>query len=192
MNCTPNPGLTRRRGFFMKYDWKFKLECVNKYKKGEWIQTPGKTRKQRDSFLSHVLDWVKIYDDLGVEGLKPKIFNKYWTAEQRYELVARVLAGNSQTKVAREAHIPNGQLYQWVKKYKENGITGLQCRQGRPSKEPFMSKKRVEKLTKSEKEELVLLREKYKLLEMENEYLKKLDALVSEREAAEAKVKKQK
>ena len=46
------------------------------------------------------------------------------------------------------------------------------------------------KLTVSEKEELILLREKNQYLEMENEYLKKLDALVSKREAAEAKVKK--
>ena len=48
------------------------------------------------------------------------------------------------------------------------------------------------KLSISEQEELKLLRERNEYLEMENEYLKKLDALVSKREAAEAKVKKQK
>ena len=44
----------------------------------------------------------------------------------------------------------------------------------------------------SESEELRLLRERNEYLEMENEYLKKLDALVSKREAAEAKAKKRK
>ena len=48
------------------------------------------------------------------------------------------------------------------------------------------------KLSVSEQEELKLLRERNEYLEMENEYLKKLDTLVSKREAAEAKVKKQK
>ena len=48
------------------------------------------------------------------------------------------------------------------------------------------------KLSVSEKEELKLLRERNEYLEMENEYLKKLDALVSKREAAEARAKKQK
>ena len=57
---------------------------------------------------------------------------------------------------------------------------------------PRGNKKDSTKLTKSEKEELILLREKAKYLEMENEYLKKLDALVTKREAAEAKAKKQK
>lgn len=48
------------------------------------------------------------------------------------------------------------------------------------------------KLSVSEQEELILLRERNLYLEMENEYLKKLDALVSKREAAETRAKKQK
>ena len=57
---------------------------------------------------------------------------------------------------------------------------------------PNKTSKTNTKLTKSEKEELILLREKNKYLEMENEYLKKLDALVTKREAEETKAKKQK
>ena len=57
-----------------------------------------------------------------------------------------------------------------------------------------MTKKKDKKpkLSASEQEELKLLRERNRFLEMENEYLKKLDALVSKREAAETKAKKQK
>ena len=176
----------------MKYSWEFKLECVNKYKNGEYITHPG-TSKQHDSFMQHVRNWVKRYDDLGVDGLKHCNRNKDWTPEERFELVAKVTAGNSIKSVAKNAHISSGLLYQWVRKYNEKGMDGLQCKKGRPTKQFVMKKKtKKSKLSVSEKEELKLLRERNEYLEMENEYLKKLDALVSKREAAEAKVKKQK
>ena len=177
----------------MKYSWKFKLECVNKYKNGEYIATPGKTKDQRDTFLSQVRIWVKNYDDSGVDGLKHSSTNKNWTPEKRFELVAKVLAGNSITSVAKNAHINKGLLYLWVRRYNEKGMDGLQCKKGRPTTQIVMKKKeKKSKLSISEQEELKLLRERNEYLEMENEYLKKLDALVSKREAAETKAKKQK
>ena len=176
----------------MKYSLIFKLDCVEKYLNGKHISTPGKTTNQRNTFLRHVRCWAKNYEDLGIEGLKHLSHNKIWTPEERFSLVAKVLAGNSITLVAKQAHINDGQLYQWVKRYKEKGMDGLQLRKGRKPKMPKETKKDSTKLTKSEKEELVLLREKAKYLEMENEYLKKLDALVTKREVAETKAKKQK
>ena len=104
--------------------------------------------------------------------------------------MAKVLAGNSILSVAKNAHISKGQLYQWVRRYNEKGMDGLQCKKGRSNKQFVMKKKT--KLSISEQEELKLLRERNEYLEMENEYLKKLDALVSKREAAEARAKKQK
>lgn len=177
----------------MKYSWEFKLECVDKYKNGEYIATPGKTRNQRTTFLHQVNKWAKNYNDLGINGLKHSSTNKNWTSEKRFELVAKVLAGNSITSVAKNAHIDKGQLYQWVRKYNEKGMDGLQCKKGRPTKQLVMKKKNKKtKLSISEQEELKLLRERNEYLEMENEYLKKLDALVSKKEAAEAKAKNQK
>ena len=177
----------------MKYSWEFKLECVNKYKNGEYIATPGKTRNQRITFMNHVREWVKNYDDLGIDGLKHSPTNKDWTPEKRFELVTKVLAGNSIQSVAKNAHVNSGLLYQWVRRYNEKGIDGLQCKKGRPTKRFVMKKKtKKTKLSISENEELKLLRERNEYLEMENEYLKKLDALVSKREAAEARAKKQK
>ena len=38
----------------MRYSWEFKLECVGKYKNGEHIPTPGKTKNQRNGFLRMV------------------------------------------------------------------------------------------------------------------------------------------
>ena len=176
----------------MKYSLEFKIECVEKYLNGKHISTPGKTTNQRKTFLRHVRCWAKNYEDLGIEGLKHSSTNINWNQEKRFELVAKVLAGNSISTVAKQAHINDGQLYQWVKRYEEKGMDGLQLRKGRKPKMPRGTKKDSTKLTKSEKEELILLREKAKYLEMENEYLKKLDALVTKREAEEAKAKRQK
>ena len=177
----------------MKYSWQFKLEYVTKYKKGEYIETPGKTQIQRNEFLRFVNLWAKIYDDLGIDGLKRPPANKRWTSEERFKLVAKVLAGNSIRSVSKNANINNGMLYQWVRRYNEKGMDGLKCKTGRPIKQIVMGKKiKKSKLSISEQEELKLLRERNEYLEMENEYLKKLDALVSKREAAEAKAKKQK
>ena len=176
----------------MKYSWEFKLECVNKYKKSEKINFPG-IPKGEDSFMGQVRIWTKDYDDLGIDGLKHSPNNKDWTPEKRFELVAIVLAGHSIVSVAKNAHISKGQLYQWVRRYNEKGMDGLQCKKGRPTKRLVMKKKtKKTKLSISEQEELKLLRERNEYLEMENEYLKKLDALVSKREAAEARAKKQK
>ena len=176
----------------MKYSWEFKLGCVNKYKNGERINTSGSPGFHHN-FMNHVRDWVATYDELGVDGLKHSPNNKDWTPEKRFELVAKVLAGNSITTVARNAHVNSGQLYQWVRRYNEKGMDGLRCKKGRPTKRIVMEKKtRKTKLSVSEREELKLLRERNEYLEMENEYLKKLDALVSRREAAEAKAKKRK
>lgn len=174
----------------MKYSWEFKLECASKYKNGEYIATPGKSKKQRDTFMNQVQAWAKAYEDLGVDGLRPSPGSKGRTAEERFELVAKVLAGDSIKSVAKDAHVNPGQLYQWVRRYDERGMDGLQCRKGRPSMKEKKPKKPRPPV--SESEELKLLRERNEFLEMENEYLKKLDALVSKREAAEAKAKKRK
>ena len=112
----------------MKYDLKFKLECVRKYKEGKRDFVPlgicGRT------FLSHVGSRVKAFDDLGIDGLKHNSFNKQWTVEQRFNLVAKVLSVDSIKNVAKNAHLNPGQIYQWVKKYREKGIIQSMSRKG--------------------------------------------------------------
>ena len=174
----------------MKYTLEFKLECVEKHKKGIHIDLPPGV-KSKSSFASRVLDWVRLYDDLGIDGLKHSGTSKEWTAQDRFGLVAKVPTGRSIADVAREAHINSGQLYQWARRYRERGVDGLECHRGKPPKEPIMPKKKA-KLTPSEREELEILRARNEYLEAENEYLKKLDALVTEREAARPKARKRK
>ena len=73
---------------------------------------------------------MKAFDDLGIDGLKHNSFNKQWTVEQRFNLVAKVLSGDSITNVAKNAYLNPGQIYQWVKKYREKGIIQSMSRKG--------------------------------------------------------------
>lgn len=174
----------------MKYSPEFKLECVMKYKNGERAFRPdGKERNK--SFAKQVRLWAKHYDKFGMDGLRHSGNNRNWAAEERFGLVSKVLSGHSISSVAAESRVNPGQLFRWVKAYREKGMIGLDMETGRKRKKPGPGPERVEKPV-SDAEELALLRERNRFLEIENAYLKKLDALVSGREAAEAKAKRRK
>ncbi len=174
----------------MKYDWEFKIECVEEYLKGRWKDKPDNDHISDRTFHDYITEWTRIYKLYGIDGLKHSPANKVWTAEERYELVAKVLAGHPIKTTAREAGIAAGQLYQWVRKYKLYGYDGLQLRKGRKSKEPAMKDKPGE-LTQTEKEELIFLRRQNEYLKAENAYLKKLRALIVQKKA-ESSVKAKK
>ncbi|MBP3577522.1 MAG: helix-turn-helix domain-containing protein [Lachnospiraceae bacterium] len=116
-----------------------------------------------------------------------------WTAEEKYELVAKVVAGVPRTTIAIKAGISPGMLYQWVQKYKIKGYNGLvDMKKGRPPKEPQMKKNvNPAPLTESEREELIRLRAENEYIKAENEVIKKRIALRQEKEAARLKAKKQ-
>ena len=146
--CPPNTGHQYWGYCYMKYSYEYKL-----YRQGKWPETPEGLQKR--AFHVMIRKWVRMEDSCGPEALQHKNQNKEWTAEQRYELVARVLAGSSVKETAFSAGIDSGQLHQWVKRYKIEGYQGLTTlRKGRPPKEPQM-KKKIEpaELTPSKREE---------------------------------------
>ena len=175
----------------MKYSYEYKRMCVELYRQGKWPETPEGIQ-QRD-FRKMIRSWVRMEDSCGPEALRHKSQNKEWTAEQRYELVAQVLAGKSIGETAISAGINNGQLHQWVKRYKIEGYQGLTTlRKGRAPKEPQM-KKKIEpaELTPSEREEMIRLKARIEYLEAENAVIKKEIALREEKWAEQLKAKKQ-
>lgn len=176
----------------MRYSYEFKLKCVELYKQGIWMETPEGISTSR--FRDKINEWKRIEDSCGPEALKPKKQNKIWTAEERYELVAQVLAGNSIMSIAIKAGINSGMLYQWVQKYKNEGYNGLgKLQKGRPLSAKTMKKKTVNPrpLTESELEELIRLRAENAAIKAENEVIKKEIALREEKQAALLKAKKQ-
>ena len=176
----------------MRYSYEFKKMCVDLYHKGSWPETPEEI-KNVENFRHMIRGWVRIEEACGPEALSNKKHNKDWTAEERYTLVAKVIAGQSCKNVALTNGINPGQLYQWVRKYKTLGYNGLvNIKKGRPPKEPYMKKNTSPApLTESEREELIRLRVENEYIKAENEVIKKRIALRQEKEAARLKAKKQ-
>ena len=168
----------------MKYTKEFKLECVLKYRNGEYIHDPPEVN--HENFHRQVTRWNKMYESLGEAGFK---HNKpTLDIDQRIELIQRVETGESYSAVAFSAGIGADLLIKWHRIYLENGIYGLQSlKRGKPS----MPRKKVEiDINKADedktREELL---EELKLARIENEYLKKLSALVQKRKAQEQRKK---
>lgn len=175
----------------MRYSYEFKVECVELYRQGSWKETPAGIKTE--NFRKLIRTWVRLTEANGFEVLHHKPQNKEWSAEEKYELVAKVAAGQSYQSVAIVAGISKGMLYQWVRKYKETGYNGLvNQKKGKPSKEPNMKKEVTHPpLSESEREELIRLREEVEYLRTEIAVRKKLMALRQEKEAAQLKAKKQ-
>ena len=175
----------------MKYSYEYKKRCVDLYREGKWAETPEGVKEK--CFRKTVRGWVRMEEACGPEALQHKNQNKVWTAEEKYELVAKVLAGRSNKETAFAAGINDGLLYQWVRCYKMKGYQGLAAqRKGRPPKEPDMKKKtEPAELTPSEREEMIRLRAENERLRAENAVIKKEIALREERYAAQLKAKKQ-
>lgn len=177
----------------MRYSYDFKVKCVEMYRQGKWMSTPEGVRQEQ--FRKYIREWFRRSERFGIEYLQPKESRKIWTAEERYELVAKVLAGQSNKSVARETGINDGQLYQWVQKYKMKGYEGLaSLKKGRkPKGVSTMSKKEKPKeLTLSEREEMLRLKAENMVLRAELETIKKSIALSRERWDEQLKAKKQK
>ncbi len=118
-----NLGQTSKDDIFMRYNYEFKRKCVELYYQGEYPDTPDGIVNKR--FRDKIRDWVRLEELCGPDALRPKNHRKVWTPEERYILVARVLAGESNKTVALSAGMNDGQLYQWVRKYKIYGYNGL-------------------------------------------------------------------
>ena len=171
----------------MHYSYEFKMMCVELYHSGAYPDIPEGLNP--DTLKHHIREWSRLVDLHGPE----KVFNKVWTPEEKLELISKVIAGTPRMKVAIEAGISAGMLYQWVHKYKLQGYNGLvESKKGRPEKEPRMKKsKNPLPLTESEREELIRLRAENEYIKAENEVIKKRIALRQEKWAAQLKAKKQ-
>ena len=176
----------------MRYSYEFKRKCVELYYRGEYPDTPDGIGSRR--FHQLVREWVRIEESCGSDALRHNGQTKEWTPEERYALVAQVLAGESVSSVAISAGINAGQLYQWVRKYKIYGYNGLILKKGRKPKDPDMKKvgtRKPPKPNESEYEELIRLRAENEYMKAEIEVIKKEIALREEKEAARLKAKKQ-
>lgn len=154
--------------------------CIQKYKAGKPINDPGGCKHK--TFHNTVRRWVRVYDLLGEVGLAHKKPKRNW--QDKMNMIKRIMEGESISGVAISNGIQADIVSKWYKIYQRSGIEGLKLdRRGRTLK---MQKKPKISNTKKTKEEL---EQELVYLRAENEYLKKLNALVQKREGRQPKKK---
>jgi transposase len=157
-----------------KYSKAEKIAAIQEVEKGVNFKDVVRRYHIDADVLSYCL---KLYMEHGVEGLQSHAYN--WTAEQKYQVLAYM---HENQLSCNETGIKFGisgssTIWQWERKYLENGIEGLENK--KKGRRPGVQKPKPPKTRLEELEEENLN------LRIENEYLKKLNALVAEREKRE-------
>ena len=163
----------------MKLTLEDKIKIIELRMKGWGKERIAKQFNIPNSLVKNIYDKYELY---GLEGIKHHLKNRKYSADFKLEVINRVIQGESKTQLATLYNLPGaGTIVSWMKKYEELGYNGLE---GRPrGRQKIMTKeeKKNTPLTKNERDEFNELKKKLEYLEMENEVLKKLDALVKER-----------
>jgi len=125
-----------------------------------------------------LMDWVKWYNghrDFKQPNSGGAIYmakGRQTTLEERIEIDSHCIANNKDYgKTVEQYGVSYQQIYGWVRKYEKEGADGLADRRGKRKDEACMSE--VEKL----RAQLKLKEAENLRLQMENELLKKLEAL---------------
>lgn len=164
-----------------------KIKIIQLYKEGYTSRIIAKEIKVCHSRVSEIISKYNLYGETVLEVTHKK---RKYTIEFKIDLITRVLNGESIHFVADENMIGPGQLCNWVKKYKELGYNGLS---EKPKGRPKIMKpdtKNIIQTTEDEKDKRIReLEERNAQLEMENDLLKKLKALVQQRTQQQDKKK---
>lgn len=160
-----------------KYSKELKLAAIQDYQSGRYTIREV-TRKYEISSTSVLRKWIKDYNchreikatSKGMSHSMTKGRSTTW--EERIEIVTYCISNDKNFQKAAEIYkVSYQQVYQWVKKYEENGEQGLEDRRGRT--------KSAEELTQEDR-----MRLKIQQMECENErlraenlFLKKLEEI---------------
>jgi transposase-like protein len=160
-----------------KYNPELKLKVVQEYKSGR-SSIKGLCLKYSISDEHIVRRWIKKYnshEDFNQPNNGGAIYmakGRNTTLEERIEIVSHCIANNKDYgKTIERYGISYQQIYGWVRKYERDGADGLADGRGKRKDEASMSE--VEKL----RAHLKLKEAENLQLKMENELLKKLEAL---------------
>jgi len=165
------------------YSRELKKMVVDEYLTGKTslseIQEKYKIRSDHQ-----IRNWIKWYNDHG-DFKQPNTGGTIYmekgrktTLDERIEIVSHCISNNRDYgKTIEKYGVSYQQIYGWVKKYEKDGADGLIDRRGKHKDEATMSE--VEKL----QAQLKLQKAENLRLQMENELLKKLEALERGRNA---------
>ena len=159
------------------YSLQFKETCVRYYLSGKGsLNDICKLFKIPDTGI--LRKWISRYNGHelkaspgGGKGIMTK--GRKTTIEERVTIVeACIKSGMNYEKTAELFEVSYQQVYQWVHKYQEKGVKGLEDRRGKAK--PFSEMTETEKLRAENK----LLRAQLERKELENLFLKKLEEIV--------------
>ena len=163
----------------VKYDYTFKLECVELVLKKHYSIKSVSTLKGLNR--SDVLKWISFYKAYGESGLLARK-NQTYTAEFKLKVLKTLEKESlSLRKTSLKFNIPDKSIIiKWQKDFANFGIEGLKSKpKGRPiSMSDYKRKKSKSDKPLTREEELLKENER---LRCENALLKKLDALIQAR-----------
>ena len=166
----------------MRYTLDFKIEVIAYYRQG---QTGLATSEKFKVDSNLVQKWVKQYQSGGIDAIKPKSRKAHYSREFKHHVITTMLTqGLSQSEVALTFNISSPALIShWHKVYRLYGMSGLiSKRKGRTAMtKPFITDKPDDEKTLAE------LKRENEYLRAEVAYLKKLDALLKQKEQAVTK-----
>ncbi|AKG15665.2 hypothetical protein AAX09_06650 [Moraxella bovoculi] len=135
--------------------------------------------------------WVKLYQAHGIDGIKRRHTEAVYDTTFKLNAIKQLQNGKSLTKLAIELNLPTPSLLSnWLKSYQTLGIMGLEPKpEGRKAmsnkhstNKDKTSKNKSTSKTKPQDDDYAKLLKRLAYLEAENDYLKKLDALIRQKE----------
>ena len=162
-----------------KYSMELKMKAVQSYINGEGSYEILKEKyKLRSS--TQLKNWVLWYNGhrefkerTSAKGEIYMTNGRKTTQEERAKIVAFCIEHNYDYGLTVETYgVSYNQIYAWVRKYEEGGVDKLKDNRGRTKPVEEMSE--IEKL----RAEMKILEAKNRQLEIENEFIKKLQELI--------------
>lgn len=172
-----------------KFNLDFKVQVVSEYLKG--AGSVSLARKYHIAKRDTVLLWVHRFEKYGVAGLEVQEKQRDYSGEFKIQVLnwkRQQQASLSETALHFNITSPSV-IYQWQRRFDLGGIDSLVRKRGRPkAMAKHKAKKTVEptleqRVAHKEKDELRQLKKENQMLRIENEFLKKLDALSRKKSA---------
>lgn len=171
-----------------KYTVEVKLQAVERYLTGN--ESYKTVAESIGATKSQVINWVKLFEAQGERGFK-KGYTSYSSGFKLDVLNFMIETGASLRKTASTFNISSpSMIYRWEQLLKSKGLDALEPKKkGRPSMKKETKKIDSQKSISADGS-VEALQAKIERLEMENAYLKKLNALVQMQEKLQTKSKR--
>ena len=161
-----------------------KIKIYERRKNGETIPSLAKAFNVQESNIKYLIALIKKHGYNILREDKNRVYSK----DFKLQTINRILINHeSINSVAIDIGLTSsGILDNWLSKFKENGYNVIEKKRGRKPEAMTKPKKNNNKAL-SEKDKIKQLEEENMYLKAKNAYLKKLRALVQERELKEKK-----